>query len=303
MFHFAIKSLVVLVFLSQALEEPQQKSIDEIVTLLIRTETAVHNVSVATEYVKRQKDFLPVENPIQLQLVTKSVVDSMGRAWYDTFGEQVNMGPEPDDVSIYRGRWQGAFDGTAARTMTGDSDGVFHWAAIDNYLVWHGVNPLEFTTHYNGTPVSKLLKEREASIVDETMWEGRAVKIVETRAVKWQSGPRGRYRFWVDVDRAVVVRRATLVQYAEDQKWQESSRIESREHKEVRPGIWLPSRMKYEAVRVTKEQAPEELSWSYEGRNTEWQVNRELPAETFQLTFPESVVVTDRRTPKPDGER
>jgi len=280
-------------------EDPNPPTIEQLIACLETSEAAIRNLSVTTEYVKLDKFLLPVDKPVRLQLTTKFIVEREGRSWYDCVGEQISR-PKPNEVSIYRGRWQMAFDGEVATSMKGDSDGVFHSAGIDNYPGWHGVNPLEFTTHYFQKPLSKILKDSDPTVVGQTKWESQPVAIVETKpVVKEQSR---KYRLLIDPARRIVVRRAALVQFAPDQMWQEYTRIESREHKEVSPGVWLPTRVKYESVHVTKDMTPEELSWSFEGRNSEWKVNSKIPDETFRLVFPANVIVTDQRKPKP-GEK
>ena len=65
-----------------------------------------------------------------------------------------------------------------------------------------------------------------------------------------ETSPRGdgeeqrRYRFWIDTERGIVVRRAITVRFKEGQPWQEYARIEGREHREIAPGIWLPMKVK-----------------------------------------------------------
>lgn len=292
----AVLTLVLTVGLNT--DGPSLPAIEELIACLEASEATTRNLSVTTEYVKLENSFLPVDKPVRLKLTTKFIVDCEGRSWYEGVGEQVSTGLKPEDVRISHGRWQTTFDGKAARSLEGGSDGVFHWGGIDDYPAWHGVNPLEFTTHYFAKPVSKILKESSATVVGQTQWESRPVAIVDTKpVVKKQSR---KLRFWIDPARRVVVRRAALIQFAPDQQWQEYTRTESREHKEAKLGAWLPTRTKYEALHVTKDMTPEHVHYSFEGRNSDWKVNSAIPAETFRLDFPENVLVTDRRQPKPN---
>ena len=304
MTHFATNSLVLVALTVLHLEDPRPLTINQVMDGLKKSATTIRNLSVTTKYVRLQKQFLPVEKPVRLQLETKSIVDNSGRAWYECWGEQAGIGQRPNEVTISSGRWQGAYDGEVARSLDAGSDGVFHWGWIDKQLVWFTINPLEFTTHYMGQPVSEILRTRNATVAGHAEWEGRPVAIVETQPVLGKDGVRRKYRFWVDHARNyVVVKRASLSQFGDEQPLQEFDRIESGAHKEVQAGIWLPIRVKYESVKVTKDQAPEELHYSFEGQNSNWRVNSELPADTFRLVFPDDVVVTDRRTPKPGPEK
>jgi predicted amidohydrolase len=268
-------------------------TLEALIAGLEKTEAAIRNLAVTTAYVKLQKFGLPVAEPVKLQMTTKFVADSRGRSWYDAVGEQVNVGPKPNEVRLYRGRWQATFDGKVARSLTGDDQGAWHAAGLDDHPSWHGVHPHEFTTHYFGKPVSQLLREKGAAVVGPAEWDGRPVVLVETVPVVREQA--WRYRFWIDPERRTVVRRAALVRHGEGQPWQEYTRIEGRDYQEAAPGIWLPGRVVYESLDVRRDGGPAGLSWRFDGRNQDWKVNGEVPAEAFQLRFPEGVPVTDRR--------
>lgn len=278
-------------------------SMKALIAGLEKTEKVIQNLSVTTKYIKRQLFLLPVEEPIQMEMELKAIVTQDGRGWNDCVGEQVNIEPNGKDVRIYKGRWQGAFDGKVARRMQAyGENGDFSFGSISTTLTWHGINPLEFTTHYFRKPVSHLLKDKNATVVKQVVWDGRRVTIVDTTPTK----AKRKYRFWIDPERQIVVRRAALIQFAADQEFQEYTRIESRKHQEIKPGIWLPTVVKYESVEVTKERTPEKLSWSYAGTCRDWKVNQTLADGTFVLEFPEGVRVTDRRPkrrPKPPAKK
>jgi hypothetical protein len=126
---------------------PPSVTAKQVVAVLERTESAIRNLAVHTEYVKLQKFALPVAKPVQMQMTTEFLVDREGRTWYECVGEQVNIGQ--DGVRTYRGRWRAAYDGQLAATLTGGADEKFHFATLERSPSWHGVNPLEFTTHYS----------------------------------------------------------------------------------------------------------------------------------------------------------
>ncbi len=263
-----------------------------IVAGLEKTEAMIRDLSVATDYVKLQKYPFKVEKPIRMGLRTEFIVTRDGKTWYDCIGEQVNSGA--DGVKTYPGHWRAAYDGEAERSLTGDVMGRWHSAAIDRHPSWHGVNPLEYTVRYNREPVSKTLKERPPVFAGRSDWDGRPVVMIETPATI--NGGAWKSRYWIDPERRIVVRRALMRQREPDKSpWQEYSRIESRGHKEIAPGIWLPMRFKYESVDPPKDGKPEELSWSFEGTNSDWKVNQDPPASTFRLEFPADVRVNDHR--------
>ncbi len=109
-------------------------------------------------------------------------------------------------------------------------------------------------------------------------------------------------RYWIDMERGVIVRRTALLQRTPDQGFREYTRIESDDHKEIVPGIWLPMRVLYESVDVPKDGGPEVMSWRFEGGNADWVVNKKVPDSLFRLTFPDDVPVSDHRKPKPSAD-
>jgi hypothetical protein len=276
-----------------ALDGAPRPTAEEVIARLEKTEAKIRNLSVTTEYVKLQKDFLPVTEPVRMRLTTAFIVDRDGRTRYECVGEQVNRGP--DGVTTYRGRWRSAYDGKVAASLSGGVDGPLLAAALDRWPAWHGVNPLEFTTHYFQKPVSRFLGGKGVRVVGQEERDSRPVAVVEGEPVT-VDGKGWKYRIWVDMERGVVVRRAGLIQYP-GQDWREYTRIETRGYEEVRPGIWLPAYVKYESLHTTKDGGPEQIHWSYEGRNLGWEVNRELPEGAYHLDFPASVTVNDHRRP------
>lgn len=261
----------------------------------------IRNLSVTTDFVKRQSFLLPVTEPVEMKFVMKAVVDSGGNVRSDTEGQQVNIEPDGKSVRLYDGRWVTAYRHNEIRGMPAGEARRLEWyegrpsgASLDNHPTWHGIDPREFTTHYQHNLVTNIVRERGAEIAERATWDGRDVVVIQTV-------PRGdeqlrRYRFWIDPERKVIVRRAVAVQYKRDQPWQEYTRIECRNYREVAAGIWLPERVKYESVEVSPDLTPEKLSWRYEGLNRDWKVNQEIPAGTFDLEFPDGVHVNDHRS-------
>lgn len=268
----------------------ETRRIAAIIDGLERTEAAIKNLSVTTEYVKTQRFGLPVDEPVRMRLTTKAVVEPGGRAWNETRGQQVNVEPDGKTVRLYDEAVKGAFYDNTARRLRGNE------LTLSDHLTWHGMDPLLFTTHYFSHPVSALMRNKGAHLVEESTWDGRTVVVVDTTPTKVFR----KYRFWIDPERNIVVRRAALVQFERDQPYQEYTRIEGYQHREVTPGVWLPMRIKYESVEVTADQTPEVLSWRFEGTNRDWSVNRTLVDADFAIPTLPSYKVRDRRQQKPD---
>jgi hypothetical protein len=143
-------------------------------------------------------------------------------------------------------------------------------------------------------------------IGESDRWEGRPVIVVETTPSEWndERERRGTHRFWIDPARNfVIVRRAALVNHGPEHEWMEFGRIESYEHEEVEPGIWLPKRVRSESfgVPITPDIEPR-LMLRIEATNRDWRVNAEIPDSRFELEFPPGVRVTDRREENTDEE-
>ncbi|MFO1063821.1 MAG: hypothetical protein U0892_08165 [Pirellulales bacterium] len=255
--------------------------------------TAIKNMSVTTDYKKRHVYGLPFDAPIELTLVTKTIIDSEGRLRVETTGQQINIEPDGKSARAYNGRWETVFQNGEARSLTWYESNP-PTASIDNTPSLHGIHPREFTTHFQSKPVSEIIRTSSAEIAERVMWDDRPVTIVQTTPIQNAKDAR-RYRFWIDQERNVLVRRAIAIRFAEGQPWQEYARIENHDYQQVSPAIWLPNKVKYESLEVTPELTPAKLSWSYEGTNRDWKVNNELPADTFELAFPEGTFVNDHR--------
>lgn len=281
---------------------PSPPTLDQVVSRLERTEALIKNLSVSTKYVRLEKSLLPesVRDPVRLELATDFIVDSEGRFWSDCQGEQLSLGPRPGQppVRVYKGCWRYAFDGKEATTLTGGADGEFHFGGIDDYPSAYGVNPLEYTTRYSQKPITKTLRAEGGRVVGTEERLSRPVVVVELAAVT-RGGIDWNQRFWVDMERGVVVRRASLMRRNPEQGWREYARIESSDYREIVPGVWLPSRILYESVSPPKDGGPDELAWRFEGVNSDWRVNRALPADQFRLAFPAGLEIDDHRKVRP----
>jgi hypothetical protein len=272
-------------------------TIDAVIARLEKTQAAIDNLSVSTRFVMHQESEPPGGEPIRIEMATKFVVDREGRSWYECEGEQVTFGPKQGEARIYKGRWSCAFDGKEATFLTSGADGKPHFGEISDYPAWHGVNPLEYTTRYNHKTVSSTLRAKKGRVVEWQTRQSRPVVVAETEAVT-VDGKGWKQRFWIDMERGVVARRAALMMRTPEQGWREYTRIESDDHRVIAPGIWLPMRVLYESVSIPKDGGPEVMSWRYEGVNSDWAVGKKLPNGLFRLTFPEDLQVNDHRKAK-----
>ena len=266
-------------------------SAEAILAGLKANEANIKNLMVTTTFDKLVTFGLPEGKEARLKFKTQALVTTDGKMAYSTEGDLTfNFG----DGKILVGKATGVHDGDVFKEIGFSANGTPRSASINEHATWYGVNPLEFTIWYFQKPISQTFADRELIVVEESQWDDRDVLVVETspftNVQKWKT------RFWIDLDRNyTVVRRAALVQYEPDQPWQEYTRIEGREHREIEPGVWLPMQVKYESVNTSKDLKPPMVAWRHEGTNENWKVNQELPTNRFKLEFPSGVIVNDHR--------
>lgn len=82
-------------------------TVETIVAGLDEANAAIRNLSVTTDYMKRQRFLLPFYSTLEMQLTTKAIIDSEGRSRNETDGQQVNIEPDGKAARTYRGRWVG----------------------------------------------------------------------------------------------------------------------------------------------------------------------------------------------------
>jgi len=268
------------------------RELESILRGLGEAQGAIRNLTVMMTLVKRQRFSLPVDEPVETNLVAKVIVDDKGRVRDETQGQLVDLDTDEKSVRLLRTRLLGVFRDGERHRLKWIEDRLDR-ASLDKYLPIHGIDPRELTTHFRGISVADWIRQAGTRIADRVDWDGRAVVVVHTKPFGLRI--QRRCCFYIDPERRVVVRRALAIRFHEDLPWREYLRVEGREYHEAAVGIWLPTRVKSECVYVTAELAPEKFGWGIEGVSTDWQVNRELPDETFEVSFPKGVDVTDYR--------
>ncbi len=263
---------------------------------LKQAEEKVQNFSVKIHWTKFFKFGLPqLDEPVKTQADTTYVTDGPQRIAYEYTSEGFSVGPDKK-TSIYPRRGKMAFDGKLCRILEAPRQIEAWHGQIYSYASWYaGPDPREFTTNYFQEPITNALKARGIVVAGQTEWDGHHLTIVETAQPVQRSGhERRKMSFWIDPARNwLVVRRAILVQYRPEQKWQEYHYTETRGHQEVSPGIWLPRKLKLESLQVTEKQQPATLAWREEGEARDWQVNRKLSPTQFVLDFSPGTPVDD----------
>lgn len=127
---------------------------------------------MTTDYVERQFFALPFDKPVEMTLMTSVALDSDGRVRNETEGQQVNIEPDGKSVRLYRGRWVTVFKDGESRRLEW-YEGNLTGASIANVLAWHGIDPREFTTHYQHKPVTEIIRASGGRIAERAKWDRR----------------------------------------------------------------------------------------------------------------------------------
>jgi len=142
---------------------------------------------------------------------------------------------------------------------------------------------MHFTVNHHDDPVSGILEEHGGRVIGTMTWDDSKAVVFETKPVTRDNGYQSRRRYWIDPTRGyIVVRRQFLQPQNEGGRWTVSDQIDGRQHKEVQPGIWLPTK-----VEMTKYWVPKDEARHMTGKDvveiSEWRVNEEFPDDYFEL--------------------
>jgi len=111
--------------------------------------------------------------------------------------------------------------------------------------------------------------------------EGLDLILVETKVNVRENGYRSKCRYWIDPARGfTIVRRQTFEPLPDGIGWGLHHQMDCREFAEVVPSVWLPMVVE-ESLNLVKASPP--YTSSRESiRVSEWRVNEDLAADTFQ---------------------
>ncbi len=194
-----------------------------------------------------------------------------------------------------------AYDGHETRSLHGSGDGK--WSRGESSDKWycafdgHSAEPRSFLTHYDYEPWSRFVSKNPTKIVGNVDWKGRSVLRVEVGPFPSKSakGWSGKVQLLTDPKRGfALVRQSISVQCAPGEEWHEFAVYEVEDLAEVTPGIWLPTRARYEAGGAGRK--PNVTSRD-EFRFSAWDLKPDVSDSVFRLDFGPGLWVTDERFP------
>jgi hypothetical protein len=157
---------------------------------------------------------------------------------------------------------------------------------IDAPRTYGTFSPLDATLRYQGKPISQILAQPDARIVDSATCEGRTVVVVEVSvAPKPPGAVEYKTRLWIDPSRGfAVVRRQSWAHYSPDRPWRLHFDIVGYGTAEVSPGAWLPSHVEEKFFGIMPVEL-KELPLVMHGkiRYRDWKVNLAIPDSGFDL--------------------
>ena len=152
-------------------------------------------------------------------------------------------------------------------------------------------NPFDMTTQYGGVPISKVLEDGKATIVDAEQRGDRPVVVLETTPSVSADWHIVRQRFWIDAERGAIVRRQNFEQQADGQNWRLESQLDAEKFAEGKPGVWLPGAATFEQHTVL----PRGVGTHKERyAMANWVINQEIDSSRFEQEFPDGTNVIKR---------
>ncbi len=147
------------------------------------------------------------------------------------------------------------------------------------------LSPFELLSNSLNDLAVESLENGNATIIDRHEWEGHPVVVLQTDPMFIRNHTY-RQHFWVDVERACIVRRQSYGRIAEGPWGLHVQRDYKGHYQDADSKVWLPTSSAH---------------WNYAATETgqghlvareiylfhNWQVNPEIPAERFELEFPE----------------
>lgn len=241
-------------------------------------------------------------------IVANWEVDSAGRSWHKETVRRISTTPG-ELRSEGQSHLQSVFDGEHCILkfhFPGDP-GLFGIPrkiklAEDRTLViayaWneviYGISPLTFTVHHaiqgndvpRSIPISQFLATKDAVVIGREMWEDAIALLVEVPDAKSIRNRKYKEQFWICPARDyATVKRRTYVRDLDDPTWQVERELELIALNQFQPKIWLPSQIKFQIYGAANAQSRElkQVFKSKVIRCTEWKLNRQLDANSFQV--------------------
>ena len=276
--------------------EPSRPTLAELIAGLRAVEQSVRCLSA--EYAVESRKFFtkPGEPLPENVLIQDHAVASFGRSQvmflatadgrYRTAISTLSTHQRFDRSQVHRTHVRtAAFDGQKTRCieMQIAVDGsVRKSGRTTDRKTWYSPHPFDFTINHIGAPISEVLTSRGGNVVDRVAWEKTTVYVVETPSFTLDNGYTSKRRYWIDPTRDfVVVRRQILQPQNDGKQWAIHHQIDCKEHKEIRPGVWLP--MQVETINNVVSDRASHLVAKNTISVSVWRVNDTPNADHFSL--------------------
>ena len=277
----------------------QDADLIKAVTAALRyQESSVESYSFNVEATSFQKD-LGASGSTRLIIKETWQVELSGRGW--TLGQgdklRVNQNGARQKSTV---KQEAFFDGDSGIQLTTEfrrPSGRQGLSANEiTQLRGFTISPLDFTIAHQGEFVSQTLTNRNTIVVGEKEHYGRVMKIFETEVVENSLFYKSQY--WVDPERGyAIARRVNLVSRSAEGPWFPSYEVDTFDHVEVAPRIWMPTRFEtklHGSIPEEKSSTPTVIM-VMKGNCDNWSIDQPIQEDRLTLKVPRSVRVRATR--------
>ena len=219
-------------------------------------------------------------------------VEPSGRGWSEGTRKQLNVDQKGkrNEIDVNQRAFFDGENGIRLTTTFNPAYGRNKLSAQETASV-HGLtlSPLNITVAHQERPILNTLAKRKVTVVGTEAWQGRELTILESEPVQNSSFYKSQY--WIDAQRGhAIVRRINMTAEAAGGPWAPSYAVNSLDHQQVAPGIWLPSRFQVRSyVGKSKDGESEPpVAMRVDGTCSDWTIDQPLETDQLSIEVPRS---------------
>ena len=280
-------------------------TLEQIITGLRDNEKKIKSLFAKCSVEFREYSIVPGEEPPENAVVADEAVSSVTKT-------EAKILALPDDRFVSQetqmtilqnvignkvartSRLRHSFDGTDYGTTGFQQDALGNSRRVDttgNRTRSAILNPFEATILHRDVPVSDVLEKSGGEITTRETIDGHECVVVETPILETLKRSRNddpfkyrhKRRFYIDPSRNfLVMRREILEPRNGESSWPAHQQVDSAQHEEIQPGLWLPSSIIQRFYNV-QDYATPKLFWQQKISVSKWRVNQPVNDEDFQL--------------------